>query len=241
MAKKDYFLTVDTETTQDGMVADFAAVISDRKGKIYAQCAVLVNGIFTDQEKHPLFYTSGDDSALWAKAGLPARYNRYAAMVAGGQRMLASVAAINVWLTKAHFEYNPYLTAYNLAFDLGKCSNTGIDLSLFADRQFCLWHAAATKWASTKAYRKFIAETHSFNNPTKHGNMSYKTNAEVMTRFVTGNPLLEDEPHTALEDVLYYELPILNRLVKTSKKKEWLNPTAFNWRDFQVKNHFTAK
>jgi hypothetical protein len=32
MAKKEYFLTVDVESTMDGKVADFAAVISDRKG-----------------------------------------------------------------------------------------------------------------------------------------------------------------------------------------------------------------
>lgn len=240
MAKKDFFLIVDTETTQDGMVADFGAVICDRKGKVYAQCAVLVNGIFTDQENHPLFYTSGDSSALWAKAGLPARYDRYNGMVASGARMLASVAAINIWLAKAFAEYNPYLTAYNIAFDLDKCGNTGIILTDFASQKFCLWHSAVTKWALTKKYRNFIADTHSFNNPTKHGNMSYKTNAEVMTRFVMDNPLLEDEPHTALEDVLYYEMPILVKLVNSTKKENWLNPEPFNWRKLQVKDHFRA-
>jgi hypothetical protein len=240
MAKKDYFLTIDTETTQDGKVADFAAVISDRKGKIYTQCAVMVNGVFTDQENHPLFHIYGDAGDIWSKAGLPARYDRYNTMVANGSRMIASVPAINRWLLKAQMEYNPYLTAYNLAFDLDKCQNTGIDLTSFADRQFCLWHAASTKWASSKAYLRFILSTHSFNNPTKMGNMSFKTNAEVMARFVLGNAELPDEPHTALEDILYYELPILNRLVQVSKRKEWLTPTPFNWRSVQVKDHFSV-
>lgn len=241
MAKKDYFLTIDTETTQDDMVADFAAVITDRKGNIYAQCAVLVNGIFTDMENHPLFHIYGDAGDLWSKAGLPARYERYNNMVEGGSRMVCSVAAINVWLAKAHAQYNPYLTAYNLAFDLGKCANTGINLTDFADRQFCLWHAAVNKWGFSKKYLNFVLETSSFNNVTKHKNFSFKTNAEVMTRFVTNQPHLEDEPHTALEDVLYYELPILNKLVQTTKKKEWLNPPPFNWRKVQVKDFFTAK
>ena len=71
--------------------------------------------------------------------------------------------------------------------------------------------------------------------------MSYKTNAEIMARFVMDNPLLEDEPHTALEDVLYYEIPILTKLVNTTKKAEWLEPKPFNWRKFQVKDHFKAK
>ena len=48
MSKKQYFLIVDTETTQNNLVADFGAVIVDRKGKIITQCAVMVDGIFTD-------------------------------------------------------------------------------------------------------------------------------------------------------------------------------------------------
>ena len=241
MAKKDFFLTIDTETTQDGLVADFAAVISDRKGKVYAECAVLVNGVFTDMENHPLFHIHGDDSDLWSKAGLPKRYERYNAMVAGGQRMIASVGAINVWLAKAIAKYNPYLTAYNLAFDREKCANTGIDLTDFADKQFCLWHAAVTKWGHTKKYRNFVLASLAFNKPTAKGNWSYKTNAEVMARFVLDNPMLEDEPHTALEDVLYYELPILTKLVNSTAKKNWLKPEKFNWRKFQVVDHYAAK
>ena len=66
MAKKEFFLIVDTETTQDGLVADFGAVVVDRKGKIHAQCAVMIHGIFTDMQNHPLFFTS-DDNAIWGK------------------------------------------------------------------------------------------------------------------------------------------------------------------------------
>lgn len=241
MAKKDFFLTIDTETTQDELVADFAAVITDKKGNIHAQMAVLVHGVFNEREQHPLFHIFGDSGDLWSKAGLPKRYENYTNMVNGGTRMISSVAAINVWLAKAHAQFNPYLTAYNLAFDLGKCANTGINLTDFADRQFCLWHSAVAKWGYSKAYKNFILATASFNNPTKLRNFSYKTNAEVMTRFVTNQPMLEDEPHTALEDVLYYELPILNKLVQTTKKKQWLNPPSFNWRKVQVADHFTAK
>lgn len=240
MAKKDYFLIVDTETTQDSLVADFGAVIVDRKGRIQTQCAVLVHGVYTNEQDHPLFHIFGDSGDIWSRAGLPKRYERYNSMLTNGTRQLASVAAINIWLAKARATYNPYCTAYNLSFDADKCAKTGIDLAQFADRQFCLWHAAFTKWANTKAYKNFALSQHAFNAPTRHGNMSFKTNAEVMARFVTGNPQLEDEPHTALEDVLYYELPILLKLVATTKKQQWLNPTPFNWRDVQVKDNFKA-
>jgi hypothetical protein len=240
MAKKNHFLIVDTETTQDSLVADFAAVIVDKHGNIVTQCAILVNGIFTDMEQHPLFHSFGDSNDIWSKAGLPARYARYNKMVEAGSRMVATPAAINRWLDKAAAQYAPILTAYNLAFDREKCGNTGIDLTQFP-RSFCLWQAAYTEWAHTKKYREAALALHAFNAPTKHGNMSYKTNAETIARFCTGNLSLEDEPHTALEDIVYYELPILVKLLK-KRSARWLleSPRAYNWRDCQVRDWFTA-
>lgn len=236
MAKKDYFLIVDTETTMEETVADFGAVVVDRNGTIHAQCAVLVRGVFGIA---PLFYIAGDNG-IWGKQGKDRRFDAYNAMVENGSRMIASVAAINVWLAKVQGAYNPILTAYNLPFDSDKCQKTGIDLTMFSQR-FCLWRAAFTKWALSKQYRNFALSVHAFNPPTKFGNMSYKTNAEVMARFVLGDADLPDEPHTAIEDVIGYELPILQRLVRTTKKKDYMNPDlSFDWRKVQVKDHFTA-
>ena len=219
------------------MVADFAGVICDRQGKIYTQIAVLVKDIFDDRENHPLFHIYGDAGDLWSKAGLPARYDRYNRMIDAGIRMVASVSAINSWLAKAKAQYDPILTAYNLAFDVGKCENTAIDLTIF-DKRFCLWYASVDRWAKTKKYRQFILENHSFISPTGLGNMSYRTNAETMARFILGDPGYPNEPHTALEDIIDYELPILRALVKGYPKKKWLNPIAWNWRELQVKDHF---
>lgn len=241
MPKKNYFLIIDTETTQDERVADFGAVIVDSKGRIVNQCAVMVDGIYTDRENHELFWNG--DAGLWGRAGLARRYARYDAMVKSGARMLASTAAVNRWLDKALATYNPILTAYNLAFDLGKCANTGIDLTGFGARKFCLWHAAYTVFSHSKAYRNFALALHAFNAPTDLGNMSFKTNAETMARFVLGQPELEDEPHTALEDAVYYELPILLAILRKRSAKWLLDPeniVAYNWRDCQVRDHFTA-
>jgi len=237
---KKYFITIDTETTQDGMVADFAAVITDKKGNIITQCAVLIDGIFTDMQNHPLFFTS-DKEGIWSKKGQDKRYKTYSAMVSGGSRMVASVAAINRWLEKAAVQYKPILTAYNLAFDLDKCKNTGIDLTLFPE-SFCLWQAAYAKFAHTKAYRQFILDCHGFNPPTQYGNMTFKTNAEIMTRFITNNPTLEDEPHTALEDIIFYELKILNKILSSWSIPEIMEKSvSYNWRDNQVKDWYKVK
>lgn len=235
---KSYFLLIDTETTQDSLVADFAAVVCDRKGRIATQCAVLVNGIYTDPQNHPLFFTSDAKESIWSKAGQDRRYATYRRMLKDGVRMLATVAAINSWLAKAKAAYNPILTAYNLPFDQNKCANSAIDLTLF-DRHFCLWAASSTHWAKTKAYRKMVLQCHAFNPPTDLGNMTFKTNAETMARFVAGNPDLPNEPHTALEDIIFYELPILRKLLAVRSTK-WIltEPQSYDWRACQVKDWF---
>mgnify|MGYP000704497766 CR=1 FL=1 len=241
MAKKEFWLIVDTETTIDDKVADFGAVVVDKKGEIFAQCAILVHKYYDDRDNHCLFFIKEDKNTLWAKESLDRRYKNYNDMLEAGSRSIATVAAINRWLAGVKGKYNPYLTAYNLAFDISKCLNTNIDLSIFGNRKFCLWGASQAKWGNTKKYKNFVLEVHGFNAPTKHGNMTYKTNAEIMARYVLNNPTLEDEPHTALEDVIFYELPILTRLLATEKKKNWLNPPAYNWRKYQAKDHFIAK
>lgn len=233
---KKTFAIIDTETCQDGRVSDFGAVVCDKKGNVLASCAVLVRETYLNPEESPLFHTK-DADPLWGKANLPARYARYEDMLANGQRMLASVPAINRWLAKVNAKYRPVLTAYNLAFDKNAMTLTGIDHTIF-ERSFCLWHAAAQKWGQTKAYKSMVLDTVAFNTPTKHGNMSYQTNAEVMTRYVTNNPQLPDEPHTAYEDALEYELPILTALVKNTLPKDYMNASPYSWRDYQVKDHF---
>lgn len=229
MAKKQFFLIIDTETSIDDRVADFGAVIVDRKGIIHNQCAVMVNGVFGSVD---LFYDN-KATGLWAKAGLNRRTDNYNKMLENGTRTLASVNAINRWLEKAAGKYNPTLTAYNLAFDNGKCANTGIDLNMFSDR-FCLWGAAVGTICQTKQYKQFVLQNHLFNKPTDKGNMTYSTTAESVAGFLAGE--FKIEPHTAIEDAIDFELPILKHVIA---KKDWKNKvTPYSWNAFQVKDHF---
>ncbi len=204
----------------------------DRKGNIQTQCGVLVNGVFGIDA---LFYINGEkEKSLWSKQGKDRRFDKYNAMLENGTRMLASVNAINNWLNRVAGKYNPILTAYNLPFDLDKCQKTGIDLTM-------MWRVAFNKYAMTKSYKNFAMQIHAINPPTKKGNCSFQTNAEVMTKFVTNNPEMVDEPHTALEDVIYYELLILKNMLKNMTKSELLeNDLGFDWRKVQLKNHFKA-
>lgn len=232
MAKKQYFAIVDTETTIESTVADFGIVICDRHGNIVKQCAVMVQGEFDAKE---LFYDP-KDNGFWGKIAAEKRKQNYLEMLNDGRRMAASVGAINKWIAQAIGAYNPILTAYNLPFDTDKCLKTGIDLTGFRDK-FCLWAAAVGNICKAKQYRQFCLENHLFNAPTEFRNMTYKTNAEAVAGYLAGEFILE--PHTAIEDAVHFELPILKHILKKRDWKEKILP--YNWREFQVKDSFTAK
>jgi hypothetical protein len=232
MAKKQFFAILDTETTINDTVADFAIVIVDREGKIYNQCAVLIAGHYDTMS---LFYDK-NATGLWSKDYAHKKRDNYEKMITDGTRMLASVNAINKWINQAIGKYNPSLTAYNLAFDLSKCANTGIDLSGF-NQKFCLWQAAVGNICNKKAFKQFALDNHQFNNATSKGNMTFKTNAEIVCGFINNNII--DEPHTALEDARDFELPILTHIIKKRNWQDNIKPYA--WQDFQVKDHYTAR
>jgi hypothetical protein len=232
VAKKQFFCIIDSETTITDKVADFGAVICDRKGVIATKAAVMVRGVFGVDK---LFYDKNAEG-IWSQASVTRRTDNYNQMLENGQRIMASVSAINIWLAKAIALYNPTLTAYNLPFDNSKCNNTGIDLTGFSDR-FDLWGAAVGNICKTKPYKQFVLDNHLFNTPTVKGNMTFSTTAEAVTGFLSGN--MTDEPHTSVEDIIGYELPTLVHILK---KKNWRDKvTPYNWREFQVKDHFGAK
>ena len=232
MAAKQYFAICDTETTIEDTVADFAIIICDRKGIIVNQCAVMVKDHFDTKE---LFYDP-KVTGFWGKQAAEARRINYTEMLNHGTRHLASVNAINRWIDKAVTQYNPILTAYNLPFDTSKCANTGIDLTGFSDR-FCLWAAAVGNICKTKGFKQFALENHAFNNVTDKGNMTLKTNAEIVAGYISGE--FTNEPHTALEDAVYFELPILKHVIAKRKWRD--NIVSYDWKKFQVKDHFIAK
>lgn len=231
MAKKQYFLIIDTETTNEDTVADFGAVLCDRFGNVEKTLGILVKDHFDTKE---LFYTP--ESGFWGREGAIKRREHYVKLLETGARSMATVTGINRWLEQVAAKYNPTLTAYNLAFDVDKMRKTGIDVNLFPNR-FCLWHAAVGNICESKAFKEFALMEHAFNNKTEKGNMTIQTNAEIVCGFLNGEFITE--PHTSLEDALDFELPILQAVLKKSKWREKIKP--YNWRDFQVRNHFTAK
>lgn len=234
MAKKQFFLIIDTETTINDNVADFGAVVCDRQGNIFEHCAVLVNDFKNEQLFHD---TNLVDNSLWAKNNLAKRTFTYETMLNDGNRTLASVGAINKFLQRVIAKYPQItLTAYNLPFDISKCANSGINLDEFTNR-VCLWKLFCGCFAKTKAYKNFVLANHYFGNRTiKTASITYRTNAECASHFLTGVNAIE--PHTAFEDIVRHEIFILQAILK---KKNWRDfEIGYNYNDYQLKDNFLA-
>lgn len=236
--KKQTVLLVDTETDNHGYVVDFGAVLVDLKGNIKHSCSVLVRGFYDNPLDHPLFHKSSLEG-IFNPDKLKMRYANYDLMLDSGRRSLISVSGINRWLARINATYNPVLTAYNINFDVGKCENSGIDLGQFK-RSFCLMYACQQFWGNKRKYRQFILENHFFNPPTKLGNMTYQTKADTMAKFLLGAEY-PSEPHTAYEDVVGYELPLLVDIIKKNSLRWCLEDVeAGNWERFIVRNNFSV-
>ena len=230
MAKKQFFMIVDTETSITDKVADFAAVIVDRRGNIQNQMACLVSGVFGIDD---LFYNKSSPDEIWTLKGLEIRNQKYSEMLNTGERMMASVNGINKWLAQAKNRYPDLIfTAYNSIFDLGKMSNTGIDTEF--KNKFCMMRAAQNRVMNNKAYYQHCLDRKWFT-----AKLQFRTNAEAMAEFVEGGEL-PAEPHTALEDILDYELPIFKWLLLNTSWKN-LDQKAYNWREWQLKELVSPK
>ena len=230
MGRKSYYCIIDSETTIKGTIADFGAVVVDRRGAVVDSLAGMVSGHFG---VFPLFFSEA--AAGWGKAAAVEREAMYNAMLCDGRRSMISVAGVNRWIVAAAAKYGAELTAYNLAFDVGTCGATGIDLSPFPSR-FCLWQAAAYNIAQRKAYRQFCLDNHLFGNRTKTGALTYQTKAETVASFLGGAMI--SEPHTAIEDCLI-ERDILTALLKIRGWRQNVKP--YNYRNFQARDGFAAK
>jgi hypothetical protein len=211
MAQKQYFLLVDTDTTIERTVADFGAVIVDRHGTIFKTISILVAGEYGTKK---LFHDARSSEEIWTLKGLERRNENYQRMLNSGERTMGHPLAINKWIGQAQAAYpNLIMCAYNLAFDIDVMRNTGLTVDGFADN-FCLWRASVNKVSKDKKYI-----LHCLERKWLTAKLNLRTNAEAMAEYATGKEL-PPEPHTALEDVLYYELPILLWLVKNKSYKK---------------------
>jgi len=215
---RHYYLIVDTETTQRGTVADFGAVIVTKQGEIVEQFGAMVLGHFGSM---PLFSDpTADPEAFWSAQSAQRRLKNYDEMLESGERSISSPALINQWLAGIKARYNPTLTAYNLAFDLGKCRNTRINLGIFGSR-FCLMKSAKRKIGVLACYQDFCKARGLLTAKLRKPSMT----ADAMAKYIADTEYsgsLADEPHTALEDARDYEAMILAYILRDTTRKQLL-------------------
>ena len=210
---KHYYLIVDTETTKFQTVADFGAVVVDRKGAIIEQFGALVLGHFGQM---PLFSDpTADPDAFWSEQSANRRLKNYDEMLETGERSISSPALINQWLAGINARYAPILTAYNIAFDFGKCRNTRINLGIFNSR-FCLMRTAKRKIGVLADYQAFCYDNNLLTAKLRKPQMT----ADAMAKYIC--PEIADEPHTALEDARDYEALILSYILRDTTRKKIL-------------------
>ena len=210
---KHYYLIVDTETTKFQTVADFGAVVVDRKGAIIEQFGALVLGHFGQM---PLFSDpTANPDAFWSAQSAQRRLKNYDEMLETGERSISSPALINQWLAGINARYAPILTAYNIAFDFGKCRNTRINLGIFNSR-FCLMRTAKRKIGVLADYQAFCYDNNLLTAKLRKPQMT----ADAMAKYIC--PEMPDEPHTALEDARDYEALILSYLLRNTTRKKIL-------------------
>ena len=224
MIKKKFYIIVDTETTERGNVADFGAVICDKRGNIVKKIGVLTPYF----QKEKLFYNR--DSGFFGIQNLNLRTEKYREMVKDGKRQLATIRGINEWLAMAQVMYAPTLTAYNLTFDKGACNKSGIALPF--QNEFCLWKEAARIFGKRVSYINHVLEHKAISEK-----LNIKTNADIMSKFLSVETL-QDEPHTALEDILDHELLIFKEIMRA---KKGIKHKPYNWRNHRLIDHVIAK
>jgi len=219
---KHYYLIVDTETTAKQTVADFGAVIMDRKGNIVEQFGVLLDGHFGTL---PLWSDPrAPAEAFWSTQMRHRRKKHYDDLLTAGQRSICSPALVNLWLARVKGQYDPAVTAYNIGFDWSKCRNTGIDLGIFQTR-FCTMKAARAFIATRADYADFCQA-----RGLLTGMGQPRTTADAMAKYVIDRQhsgSLEDEPHTALEDARDYEAPILAHILRDLSRKKLLEASRY--------------
>ncbi len=235
--KEKRFMVCDTESTGLGnkaFVFDFGYVISNRKGKIFAERNFLITEVLTNP-----------------RIMLGALYNQEWRAMMGGKLFSVYIPALHnstMHLTKwrdalqvMRDDINTFgvdvFSAYNLPFDLGAMQKTH---NMVADKRLdfsrldllCLWEFASITVLRSRLYHDTCAQQ---NDPMKHDWISaannVRTTAEKTYAFLSGD-FDFIESHTALHDA-QIETEILHRLLAKKTPIPYNVVQGFSWRKAQ--------
>lgn len=207
--RKNYFITLDTETTNncmeskynDGLVYDLGFVISDKKGNIYCKRSFIIREIF--------YNNTLMDTAYYKK-----KIPMYLDKIARKEIEVVSIWEARRRIKKAIEYFNiKEVYAYNANFDITVLNNTVRYLSKSLVRYFLpygvqvcdIWHIACQVLG--------IQKTFQWEN-VRNAKNNLITNAERMFSYIEQIDFKEE--HTGLADAII-ENEILTRCFRTHK------------------------
>ena len=213
--RKNYFITVDTETSGDitnneQLVYDIGWAVHDRKGNILEKRSFVVYETYCLRKD------------LMATAYYKNKLPQYESDIKDGKRKIAKWATIGRIFRKDCKDYNiKAIVAYNARFDRIATNNTeeyttNGKYKYFYPYGIELWDSmkmASDTICKQKEYNRFCREN---NFMTRHVRPRPQRKAETVYRYMTGDTDFI-ESHTGLEDVSI-EVAIMAECFRQHKK-----------------------
>lgn len=194
--RKNYYLTIDTETANgldDPMMYDLGGAIHDKRGHVYETFSFVIYDVFCA------------DRELFNTAYYAAKRPMYEAQIAAGQRKIVSIYTARKHVADLCKKYNvKAIIAHNARFDYRSTNYTIRYVTKSASRYFLPY--GVPMWDTLKMAQDTICQQPTYRRwCERHGyclkNGKPRATAEILYQYITQNvDFLED--HTGLEDVL---------------------------------------
>lgn len=210
--RKNYYLTIDTETTNtldDALVYDIGGAIHDKKGNIEETFSFIISDIF--------FFNRKLMESAYYYDKLPQYYEK----IENKEIEIATFFKARKHILNLLKKYNvTAVVAYNARFDVNALNTTIRYLTKSKQRYFFPYGTII--YDSLKMTRDTIAKQKSYSNfcnkygyLTNHRKPQLRVNAETVYRYMTNNTEFI-ESHTGLEDTLI-EIQIFARCMRQHK------------------------
>ncbi len=211
--RKNYYLTIDTETAnslEEPLVYDLGGAIHDKQGKIYETFSFVIYEVYAGMQD------------LMQSAYYADKLPNYEADLESGHRLMVR---FNTARKHIHFLIKKYnvkaIIAHNMRFDYRALATTQRYLTNSKYRHFlpygiplwCTMTMAQQVLIKQKGYQSWAIE-HGY--VTNHKTPRPRATAEILYRYISGNHDFVEE-HTGLEDVLI-EIEIFVHATRQKKK-----------------------
>lgn len=208
--RKNYYLTIDTETTNgfdDPIVYDIGGCIHDKKGNVMETFSFIV---------YETFFGMSDlmQSAYYAE-----KIPMYKEQIANGERIVKRYSSIKWYIADLCKKYNvKAIIAHNMRFDYRATTCTQRYLTKSKYRYFLPY--GIELWDTLKMAQDTICQQKTYQTWAKANgyvkkNGGVRATAEILYRYITGDYDFI-ESHTGLEDVLI-EKEIFSRCMAQHK------------------------